>query len=69
MQYNLRDDQLNLQTLSVLADSAFPVTGTMQGRISTPLIKGELQRAVDRGGDERTITAINNAVTSIRQAA
>ena len=40
----------------------------MSERIVTPLKDGDMERAV-AGGDERSITTLNNAVSSIRQAA
>ena len=41
----------------------------MSGIIVTPLKDEDMERAVAREGDERSITTLNNAVISIRQAA
>lgn len=66
----LLDENKTLQDYGVLSDSAFPVSGAMYNRIVTPLKNGDLERALRRGGvAESTLIAINNAVTSIRQAA
>jgi hypothetical protein len=55
------------QNLGVVADSAFPTTKEMRGRILTPLKDGELEKldvSVQIGA-----RAMNNAIISIRQAA
>ena len=66
---NLLDPYRTLQDHGVLADSAFPVSGNMSGRIVTPLKTGDLERAVAAGGRAAQIGTINNAIISIRQAA
>jgi hypothetical protein len=65
----LLDPCVTLQDHGVLADSAFPVSGDMLGRIVTPLKTGDLERAVAAGGRASQIGTVNNAIVSIRQAA
>ena len=65
----LRDRHLTFHDYGVLADSVFPVSGDMSGRIVTPLKDGDMERAVAWAGDELSITTLNNAVISIRQEA
>jgi len=65
----LRDPTLTLQDHGVVADSAFPVSGDMCGRIVTPLKQVDMERAVACGGIEGDILSMNNAIISIRQAA
>jgi hypothetical protein len=65
----LLDPRMTLEDHGVLADSAFPVSGEMKGRIVTPLKLGDLERAVAAGGRAARIGTVNNAVVSIRQAA
>ncbi|KAI9916134.1 hypothetical protein PsorP6_018002 [Peronosclerospora sorghi] len=65
----LCDPFFTLKKHGVLSDSAFPVSGVMSGKIVTPLKWGDLERAVRMGGNEEAIRQIQNAVTSILQAA
>ena len=65
----LRNPCLTLDDYGVLANSAFLVSGDMKGRTVTPLKRGDLERAINSGGDGVRIATVNNAVISIRQAA
>ncbi|KAI9909923.1 hypothetical protein PsorP6_010191 [Peronosclerospora sorghi] len=65
----LLDPTSTLQHLGVLADAAFPVTGSMFGRIVTPLKDGDLLRSVAQGTNEAEVKRVKSAITSIRQAA
>lgn len=63
----LVNPSFTLPGYGVVADSAFPVSGDMHGKIITPLKDGDL----DRSSPELRlgIFALSNAITSIRQAA
>ena len=57
------------QTLNehiALADSAFPVSGDMKGKIVTPLKRETWERAINDGEDGVRIATVNYAVISIR---
>lgn len=63
---NLLDRQLCPgQRYGVVADSAFPCSATMVGRILTPLKVGEL----DQSSRRSKAVSMHNAISSIRQAA
>ena len=64
----LRNPCLTLDDYGVLAESAFPVSGDMKGQIFTPLKRGDLEKAINAGGNVVCISTVKNAVISIRQA-
>ncbi|KAI9920323.1 hypothetical protein PsorP6_015881 [Peronosclerospora sorghi] len=62
---NLRNPRLTLKRYGVLADSSFLFASC----IVTPLKRGNLERAVAQGADERKVLAVKKAVVSLRQDA
>jgi hypothetical protein len=67
LQDRLCDRAINIDGGRIIADSAFPVSGRMHGRIITPLKTGDLQSVPE---DLReSVVAVSNAITSIRQGA
>jgi hypothetical protein len=66
-QQKLCNSELSLQDHGVLSDSAFPVSGSMFGRILTPLKEGELERAHPKA--RRALGALSDAICSLRQPA
>ncbi|KAJ3344741.1 hypothetical protein GGF32_008953 [Allomyces javanicus] len=66
-QERLLNERYTLAGSGVVADSAFPVSGELNGRIRTPLKVGDLDRIEGRLYDQaRTLEA---AIVSLRQAA
>ncbi|ETO63233.1 hypothetical protein F444_19048 [Phytophthora nicotianae P1976] len=67
LQLRLADPLWTVEGCGVVADSAFPVSRALFGRIRTPLKDGDLERAhiECRLG----LVALSNAITSVRQAA
>ena len=62
----LLDENISLQDYGVISDTAFPVTGPLQGRIVTPLKENDLDRvAPDLRG---YIQSMSNVLTRCRQA-
>ena len=51
----------------VIADTAFPATNEMFGKIISPLKEGEYERA--NPNTRRGLIALSKAITSLRQAA
>jgi len=66
-QQKLCNNDKNLPGHGVLSDSAFPVSDHMFGKIITPLKENDLERAPP--GTVRILSAVSNAITSMRQAA
>ena len=62
----LLDERITLQDHGVISDTAFPVTGPLQGRIVTPLKENDLDRiAPDLRG---YIQNLSTVLTRCRQA-
>ena len=55
----LLDETITLQDHGVISDTAFPVTGPMQGRIVTPLKENDLDRiAPDLRGYVQSLSTV-----------
>ncbi|RLN98545.1 hypothetical protein DYB28_005871, partial [Aphanomyces astaci] len=63
----LVDEKLTLRGHGVVLDSAFPVSGSMLGKIRTPLKDGDLDRASPEC--RARLSRMSAALTSVRQAA
>ncbi|EGZ10212.1 hypothetical protein PHYSODRAFT_522767 [Phytophthora sojae] len=67
LQEKLADPDMTVQGTGVAADTAFPVSKGMRGRIITPIKDGDLERAPAKC--RLGVLAMSNAITSLRQAA
>ena len=66
LQEKLLDGDFVLDGHGIVADTAFPVSKDLLGRIITPLKEGDLERAHPRA--QQQLQVISAAITSLRQA-
>lgn len=67
LQRKLRDESKTLPEYGIVSDTAFPVSGDLFRKISTPLKEGDIHRFPPEV--RPAARAVSNAITSIRQAA
>jgi hypothetical protein len=67
LQAKLQRDDINKAGHGVLADTAFPVSAGLKGRIMTPAKDGEIERAPR--SHQYALTRLSSAITAVRQAA
>ena len=67
LQAKLQRDEINKAGHGVLADTAFPVSAGLKGRIMTPAKEGEIERAPRN--QQYALTRLSAAITAVRQAA
>ena len=66
LQEKLLDDDFVLEGHGIVADTAFPVSNDLLGRIITPLKEGDLERAHPQA--QQQLQLLSTAITSLRQA-
>lgn len=67
LQMKLLRDDINAPGHGVLADTAFPVSDGLEGRIMTPAKEGEIERAPRN--QQYVLLRLSAAITAVRQAA
>ena len=66
MPEKLLDDDFVLEGHGIVADTAFPVSNDLLGRIITPLKEGDLERAHPQA--QQQLHLLSTAITPLRQA-